>query len=552
MTDEAAQLAADCARVLRDLRRLSRLLRIKTKSRGVIAFHDREWHDEQRRFNDERTGRDVVLKARQIGFTTLELARDVQFARLREGVQVLIVVHDSDIAEALFQAVQLMVTSLVEIGLAPKPKYSTKREIVFADNHSAIRIVEAGATERSAQGKGRSGTVHRLHATEVAFWGAAEETFTSLLAAVPNDGEIVIESTANGAGGLFHELVQTAIAGRGDYKLHFWAWYQHAEYQQEPPPGFDPTPRDDDEVTMRGVGCTDAQIAWWRALVDNPARGGREACKQEFPLDPVTAFRVTGGRYVRIDAIDWLSAQVRTPVRIDDVRVTLASGEVRALAKLRVHEDATYGAQYVVGGDLSEGVSGDAHTAVVLETGSGRVVAAASSDSVQAGDWGLVLAWVARKYNDAMVAPERNNTGHAAIRALAEEQTSVTPYHRVWRAPDERHGWVTSPATRPAMFDDLRMAIESRSARCPDAELVSEASTLVIDKDGRPRARGKGRKGGSRDDGCVAWAIAYQVRSRATESVVRPTITGRPSRQYEGTSTADMLRQRSRGGGRPW
>lgn len=194
-------VARDAARVLRDLRRLGTLLRIKTKSAGITTFDYAKWHPEQRAFQRERTGRDLILKARQVGMTTLELARDVQYARTHEGTQTLIVSQDADLAEVLFQAAHLMVDGLVELGLCPKPKYSTRREIVFADNHSAIRVVEAGATEGAAAKKGRSGTINRLHATEVAFWGAAQETMTALTAAVPADGEIVIESTANGAQG---------------------------------------------------------------------------------------------------------------------------------------------------------------------------------------------------------------------------------------------------------------------------------------------------------------------------------------------------------------
>lgn len=550
---EIETLARDAAVVLRDLRKLGRLLSIKTKSRGIIPFAFTSWHAEQRRFDRARTGRDVVLKARQIGFTTLELARDVQFARTHSGVQVLIVVHDSDIAEALFQAAHLMVSSLVDIGLAPRPKYSTKREIVFGDNHSAIRIVEAGETDKSAAKKGRSGTIHRLHATEVAFWGAAEETMTALLAAVPADGEVVVESTANGAGGLFYELVIASMAGRGGYRLHFYPWHSHDEYRAAVPDGFDPAPRDEDERHLREAGCDDEQIAFWRALIDNPARGGRERVLQEYPRDVVTAFRVSGGRYVRVDAIERLAARARDPIAVEDIAVTWPSGDRRTLGRLRVYERVRYGEQYVIGADLSEGIEGDGHSCVVLHKDTGRVVAAASSDSVQAGDWGLALAWTGRQYNEAVVAPERNNTGHAAIRAMLQEVTDVTPYERVWRAPDERHGWVTSSASRPPLFDQLRIAIESGVAECPDRECVSEASSLVL-TDGRPAARGKGKKGGARDDLFVGWAIGWQIRSRVDDSDVNYAASGgRPVRQYEGQSAADRLRGRpQRGGGRPW
>ena len=58
---------------------------------------------------------------------------------------------------------------------------------------------------------GRGTTIHHLHCSEVARWPHdAEETLTSLRAAVPQSGEVVIESTPNGAGGPFYEEWQRA------------------------------------------------------------------------------------------------------------------------------------------------------------------------------------------------------------------------------------------------------------------------------------------------------------------------------------------------------
>lgn len=529
-------VARDAARVLRDLRRLGTLLRIKTKSAGITTFDYAKWHPEQRAFQRERTGRDLILKARQVGMTTLELARDVQYARTHEGTQTLIVSQDADLAEVLFQAAHLMVDGLVELGLCPKPKYSTRREIVFADNHSAIRVVEAGATEGAAAKKGRSGTINRLHATEVAFWGAAQETMTALTAAVPADGEIVIESTANGAQGLFYDLCTTAQSGRGAYRLHFYPWHLHPTYTREPGRDFDPHPRDRWEQALRDAGCTDAQIAWWRSLVDDPARGGIEKVLQEYPVDPSSCFRSPGGAYISAEACDWLARFVREP---SDRWPVVVKG--RHLGELLVYAQPRQGEEYVASADVAEGTGGDGHAIDVSRRRTGETVATFASDSIEAGDLGLALAWICRRYNGAIAAPERNNHGAALLRAMREEESEVTPYDHLYFAEDGKAGWVTTPASRPVLFDELRMAIVDLATRqdastiiTPDAGTVAECKTLVRDpKDGKPRARGKGTKGGATDDRFVAKAIGWQVR-------IRGGVGGTGGDEGRGSEAADV------------
>ena len=74
----ASSLAEQLAEVLADFPSFCSLLEIKLKAGGLVRFDHSRWNDEQRRFEAERTGCDIVIKPRQIGFSTLELARDLQ------------------------------------------------------------------------------------------------------------------------------------------------------------------------------------------------------------------------------------------------------------------------------------------------------------------------------------------------------------------------------------------------------------------------------------------------------------------------------------------
>src|SRR6266516_8197528 len=77
---------------------------------------------------------------------------------------------------------------------------SNVRQIVFPNLDSEYRV------ETADDNAGRGMTIHNLHCSEVSRWPrGAEETLASLRAAVVPDGEIVLESTPNGAAGLFYE-----------------------------------------------------------------------------------------------------------------------------------------------------------------------------------------------------------------------------------------------------------------------------------------------------------------------------------------------------------
>lgn len=509
MTPKALS-AAELAEILEDFRTFCALLEIKLKKGGRVPFNYERWHPEQKKYQRQRHGRrDIVIKPRQIGFSTLELARDLWFAITRPAVQVLVVVHSAAVKDQLFLDLRVMAEALKRRGLLPKERYSTKTEIVFADTGSAVRIVEAGSTDKSATGKGRSGTIHRLHATEMAFWQAAGTTWTALDAAIPASAEVVIESTANGAGGLFYEMVQAAREGRGQYKLHFFPWYEHRTYRLPVPLGFDPLPRDKWERKLRAAGCDDQQIAWWRNKVDSP-EWGLDKTLQEFPVDAESCFRVSGRQYFDPDTIDDLMELTREPERLLPLVFDKPGKPKRKLSELRIWEDPQEGREYVVGGDLSEGTGRDGSSLTVIERRSGKVVATWWSESTEPGDVGLASAVVGWLYNDALVALERNNHGHAALRALVVE----AEYPFVFEAEhDGKIGWVTDKKTRPILIDDLGSALRTRVTSTPDRAAVAECKTLVRNAEGKVEARDKDKEGGCKDDRYISWGIAWQARS---------------------------------------
>ena len=180
------------APTLRDLL-VARLLKIRSKEGGSRWFRP---NPAQIAFADRATTRNIILKARQLGLTTYVAARFFVHTITHPGTLAIQVAHSQDAAEELFQIVHRFLENLpasMHRG-ALSTSRANVRQIVFPRLDSEYRV--AAADENA----GRGLTIHNLHCSEVARWArGAEEALASLRSALVPGGEIVLESTPNGA-----------------------------------------------------------------------------------------------------------------------------------------------------------------------------------------------------------------------------------------------------------------------------------------------------------------------------------------------------------------
>ena len=138
------------------------------------------------------------------------------------------VAHSLESAESIFGIVRRFWEKLPE-GLrkgALIHSRSNVRQLVFPLLDSEYRVVMADANA------GRGMTIHYLHCSEVSRWPRdAAETMASLRGAVAPGGEIVLESTPNGTGGVFYDEWQNA--GETGYTRHFFPWWYEDSYRDK-------------------------------------------------------------------------------------------------------------------------------------------------------------------------------------------------------------------------------------------------------------------------------------------------------------------------------
>lgn len=236
----------------------------------------------------EKTGkvRALVLKGRQQGMSTYIGGRFYWRVTHGRGIRCFILTHEQEATNNLFAMVERYHDHCPAM-MKPETGASNAKELYFDKLESGYAVGTAGT-----KAVGRSQTIQLFHGSEVAFWPNAPTHFAGVVQAVPDlpGTEVILESTANGVGGEFHERWQNAEAGIGDYIAIFVPWFWQEEYRRAVPEGFE---LDDEEREYMAAHALDLeQMAWRRnkiAELKDPL-----LFKQEYPATAAEAFQMSG------------------------------------------------------------------------------------------------------------------------------------------------------------------------------------------------------------------------------------------------------------------
>lgn len=148
----------------------------------------------QLRYLQEGTGKDIILKARQQGFSSLILAIFTVDFITKENSRNVILADISENASELLDRVKLYVESYgLKTGTPIQLKYNSKYELFNSSMNSRYTIGTADNTDF-----GRSKTITNLHLSEFAFYRNPEKLLAGVMQAVVPTGRVIIETTANG------------------------------------------------------------------------------------------------------------------------------------------------------------------------------------------------------------------------------------------------------------------------------------------------------------------------------------------------------------------
>jgi hypothetical protein len=432
------------------------------------------------------TQRNIVLKARQLGVTTYVAARFFVNCITREGTLSVQVAHDQRSAEEIFRIVHRLLENLPEALRqgALVTSRANVRQIVFPVLDSEYRV-ETAADPNA----GRGLTIHNLHCSEVARWPRdVSETLASLRAAVPPEGEIFLESTPSGAGGKFYDEWQRAP--QTGYTRHFYPWWWDPSYRRK----LEVVKFNEEELElMQKHGLDAGQIAFRREMRAN----FRNRAKEEFAEDPESCFLASGDCVFDSDLVEQRLKQPASIAEQSD------AGRLLTFFPPIAGGNGVAAKQYIVGVDPAGGGSeGDYSCAQVIDQSSG-VQCAELHGHLSPHDLAARVAILAHKYNDALVAVERNNHGHAVLAHLMMGQG----YTHVYKSGGQP-GWLTTSASRPRMLENFAAILSAASFMFLSPRLLEECRTFVRHIDGTCSAAA-----GAHDDTVMAMAIAQAVRA---------------------------------------
>lgn len=253
-------------------------LRIVDKEANIVPFNLNKIQTKY--LLEDSTGRDVILKARQQGFSSLILALFTADFLLKDNQRNVIVADISDNASELLDRVKFFIKTYEDTKQIKVPlKYNSKYELFNEATNSRYTIGTADNVDF-----GRSKTITNLHLSEAAFYSNLERMFSGSMQAVVPTGRIIIETTANGYG-YFKSFWDECKLGERPFKPLF---YKASDFYS---PEF----------------------------LDIKKKELKEQYPQEYPETDTEAFLSSGEMYFNADSLKWYLEQAKEPKYVQTI-----------------------------------------------------------------------------------------------------------------------------------------------------------------------------------------------------------------------------------------
>ena len=413
----------------------------------------------------------IVLKARQLGLSTLTAGYALWMMTFQQDKNILVIATKQETAKNLVTKVRVMHANLP--GWLKQPCVEDNKLSLRYKNGSQIKAVA------SSEESGRSEALSLLIIDEAAFidkidtiWGAAQQTLAT-------GGRALVISTPNGVGNFFHKTWIGAEDGTNDFNFIKLHWSVHPERGQE-----------------------------WRDEQDKLL--GPSLAAQECDCDFITS-----GRGV-IDGLlleNLKETSVREPM------------EKRGIdSNYWIWQPPNYTKNYVVSADVSRGDGTDYSAFHIIDVESLEQVAEYKG-KISTQDFGNMLVNVASEYNNALLVVENNNIGWAAIQQVIDREypnlfyTSkdlqyVDVQHQItnkYRSQERNMvpGFSTTSKTRPLIVAKLEEMFREESVVVHSQRLIDELFVFIYNGN---RAEAMT---GYNDDLVMSFAIALWVRDTA-------------------------------------
>ena len=429
----------------------------------------------QKKFDEEKHGRDIILKSRQLGMTTLMVVDAFDSVVMKPNTYAMFIAHQKRESDAILKN---KIPTLFDNWKLKNFLYYKKQidqawefRIGFDEKDESINsFIRAGTS-------GVSGTYQFMHISELAVmereekWRADEVLRGTL--AVPYDGRIVIESTARWDYGKFHDMFVEAWdrtqSGHKllptEYKAHFFNWFDDPEIQKvnDLIPFSQMKEREFFEKTKSDYKLNDAQISWWYGKYQQ-LNYDKNLLLSEYPRSISDSFRSSSNSYFNQDLIDL--HLTREPIAV--------SGGWKFFSKYNASHT------YCLGADPAGGKGGDNAAIIVIDITTGEVCAEFCNKFTTPSQLADEINMIATNYWRCLVWVEVNNHWHAVIERLKHlNYPNIYSRYRSSSYTDvaTKELWfLTTSLTKPAILSNLSLGINTFALQIVSESIKSELS----------------------------------------------------------------------------
>jgi len=478
------------------------------------------------------TGRDVTVKGRQTRASSLIMARNVRRMVTQYGLNCVIITQTNQMTQLFRVRIKHHLRDMQAKGYPIgkiEPDNKDELGLPERENRFVFTSAEAEVGLRGVQ------TAHIVHASEVAHWAQDPgRILGGIIPACPPPpfGWFDIESTPNGAEGLFYDYVMDAkpLVQDSLWTTHFYPWWLEPTYTIESYRGMKGLdvdhdlaaflPSGDETRLQRLFDLVPAQFLWRRLMSKSLVATG-QFFSQEYPEDLMKCFLTAGGGFFvetgsEVNHIEHYIDGCQAAILLKD-QLPFGPAKIDFQGpNLQVWEPPKPGRVYTAFMDCAAGFehsSADAdYTCLFVVDAETRHHCATLRLRVESEKAGAMACAVCAWYNEALLGIERNGYGASALQK-ARELNYPNLYYHFDPARDAKPacGWYTNPVTRDRMLRTLREAVFDHSLVTRDRAFCLEMGSFTwvkIKQRGEGMWRAEGRH---HDDMVMAAAGALTI-----------------------------------------
>lgn len=397
-------------------------LKVINLDKGLVSFDLYPYQENMfNHFNSNRFN--IVLACRQSGKSISSCAYLLWYAIFKPEQNVAILANKGATAQEMLSRITLMLENL-PFFLQPGCKALNKRSIEFSNNS---RIFSAATSGSSIRGQ----SVNLLYLDEFAFVENAGTFYTSTYPVVTSgkSTKVIITSTANGIGNMFHKLWEGAVQKTNEFKPFRVDWWDV--------PG-----RDE---------------AWKLQTISNTS-------ELQFEQEFGNAFHGNGNTLIATDTL--LSFQSKEPIYQKQ--------------GIKVYEEPIEGHKYLMFVDVSKGRGQDYSTFNVIDISVApfKQVAVYRDNMISPLLFPTAIYKWANEYKKAFVLIENNDQGSVVCNGLYYD----LEYEEVFMSSMIKSGGIgvtMNKKVKAIGCSTIKDMVEQRKIEIVDADTIIEFSTFV-------------------------------------------------------------------------